>query len=388
MRILYVGHRYHTNQIPIMEGWNEHGVRPMFLAQYEGIGEVHDHVEFQLMKLSLFCKPLFYYYDKRYNPVVAENKKLNTYIPSLRKTILQIKAYSPDIVIIRDFKKGNAVVAIACKMLGIKKVIMYVQDPLYGGDYRGHYIRNVFRKFFFPSVVFTPVLRKGNNRSTTKLSDAYDAPKYFVPLVFPASKKKRDFYCKDGIIHILDIGKYRDYKNHFFLVDAIECLKDVSKIKVTIVGQVSNSAEEDYYDKLQNYIKAKKLNNVITLCKDVSYNEMDLLYREHDVLVLCSKNETAGMVILEAMAHGLFVLSSIYCGLGSYLDEYDCGLLFPINTPCKLAAQIEKCVETPSVIREMGKKSQSVVAEKFSFESYLRELSKMVEKEYNYAIQL
>lgn len=387
MKILYVGHRFHTNQIPIMKGWNKLGVRPMFLAQYEGVGEVHDNVEFHLMKLSLLCKPFFFFYDRMYNPAVAESKKINAFIPSLRKTILQIKAYNPDIVIIREFKKGNAIIALACKLLGVKKVIMYVQDPLYGGNYYGHYMRSAFRKYFFPSSVFTPVLRKGQDRTTTKLSNAYDAPKFFVPLVFPAPKQKRDNYCRDGIIRILDVGKYRNYKNHFFLVDALKGLKNVSKIKVTIIGQLTNSAEQDYYDKLYNYIRENQLDNVITLYKEVSYNEMESLYNQHDVLVLCSKNETAGMVILEAMAHGLMVMSSYNCGLGSYLDEYDCGLLFPIDTPHKLTDHIERCLETPSIIKEFGEKSQSIVAVRFSFDSYLNRLNKITEQEYNYSIQ-
>ncbi len=385
-RVLYVGHRYHTNQIPIMKGWNEYNVKPMFLAQYEGVGEVHDHVIFQLMRLSLFCKPLFYYYNKRFNPAVAESKKIKAFIPSLRKTILQIKAYKPDIVIIREYTKGNAIVVLACKILGIKKVIMYVQDPLYKGNYQRHSLRTLFRKMFFPSVSFTPVLRKGKDRITTNISNAYDSPKYFVPLVFPAPREKRDDYCKDGIIHILDIGKYRDYKNHFFLIDAIKELKDVSRIKVSIIGQLSNSAERDYYDRLNEYIKIHHLDEVIKLYKEVSYNEMDLLYNQNDILVLCSRNETAGMVILEAMAHGLLVISSIHCGLASYLEKYNCGLLFSIDNPKRLATQLEGCIETPNIIRENGTKSQSVVTDNFSFHSYLRDLNNITEKEYNYSL--
>lgn len=386
MKILYVGHRYHTNQVPIMKGWNEHGVRPMYLAQYEGVGEVHDHVDFQLLKLSNICKPLFYYIDKMYDPATAESKKINAFIPSLRKTIHQIKTYNPDIVIIRDYKKGNAIVALACKILGIRKVIMYVQDPLYGGDYQGHLLRSLFRKMFFPSVAFSPVLRKGEDRVTTCTSKAHDAPKYFVPLVFPASKVIRDNYCKDGIIHILDIGKYRDYKNHFYLVDAIKRLKDVSAIRVTIIGQLSNSTERDYYERLEKYIKEKHLDGIIQLRGHVDFYEMDTVYLNHDVLVLASKNETAGMVILEAMSQGLCVVSSINCGLTSYLDEYKCGLSFNTKTPDNLIEILNKLAETSVTIKELGQKAQQVVKDDFCFEKYREGLNGLLLAEYNYSI--
>ena len=39
MHILYVAPRYHTNQIPIMEGWLAHGDEVQFLVQYAGQSE-------------------------------------------------------------------------------------------------------------------------------------------------------------------------------------------------------------------------------------------------------------------------------------------------------------------------------------------------------------
>ena len=36
MRILYIAPRYHTNQIPIMEGLTEHGHQVCFVSHYAG----------------------------------------------------------------------------------------------------------------------------------------------------------------------------------------------------------------------------------------------------------------------------------------------------------------------------------------------------------------
>ena len=41
MRIMYVLHRYHTNQIAIMKGWKEHGDELKLLTWYTG--KVEDH---------------------------------------------------------------------------------------------------------------------------------------------------------------------------------------------------------------------------------------------------------------------------------------------------------------------------------------------------------
>ena len=36
MRVLYMSHRYHTNQNTIMKGWVENGHEVCFLSQYAG----------------------------------------------------------------------------------------------------------------------------------------------------------------------------------------------------------------------------------------------------------------------------------------------------------------------------------------------------------------
>ena len=44
MRFLYVAHRYHTNQAPIMKGLVEHGHEVCFVSHYRGEIEDYDYV--------------------------------------------------------------------------------------------------------------------------------------------------------------------------------------------------------------------------------------------------------------------------------------------------------------------------------------------------------
>ena len=387
-RVLYVGHRFHTNQIPVMQGWNEYGVKPMFLAQYEGVGEVHDNVEFRLMKLSLLCRPMFYFLDKKYGPATAESKKINAFIPSLYDTIKQIKSYNPDLVIIRDYRKGNAVITLACKILRIKKVIMYVQDPLFGNYNKGSILRLLFRKILFPSIAFTPVLRKGEDRKTTLMSNAHDAPKYFVPFVYKAHQNTRDYYCKEGVIHILDIGKYREYKNHFFLVDAISSLNSFDKIRVTIIGQLSNKDERKYYSELKNYIDNKGMSRTFMLEGNIPYQNMPEVYSSNDILILASKDEPASMAVLEGMAHGLCVLASNNNGTSSYLDEFDGGIAFTTQKTTELEKRVNELLNEPKKIEAYGCKGLNTIKKYCSFENYLIKINEITEKEFDYKIPI
>ena len=53
MRIMYVLHRYHTNQIAIMKGWKAHGDELKLLTWYTG--KVEDHTAVVPETLRPFC---------------------------------------------------------------------------------------------------------------------------------------------------------------------------------------------------------------------------------------------------------------------------------------------------------------------------------------------
>ena len=119
----------------------------------------------------------------------------------------------------------------------------------------------------------------------------------------------------------------------------------------------------------------------LELRQNIPFKEMNQLYAANDILVLPSKGESAGMVILEAMSQGLCVMSSINCGLASVLDEYECGFTFDIENPSTLAAQLDKLIANPCLIKEMGEKSVKVISENFLFANYKTELLKMIENQ-------
>jgi glycosyltransferase involved in cell wall biosynthesis len=380
MKILYVATRYHTNQVPVMRGWHEDGANVKFMVQYCGTIESHDYVDLQMMKPSWFSRMLFRMFEKRYNHVRAENLKIKTFVPDLWDIYKTIRKFNPDVVIIRNYRMLGIIVNIACKMLGIKNVVIYTQYPIYGKkNEHGSFVSRIFMSLA-PSAVFSPVFYRGEYR-TKEIRTGL--AKYFIPLICDKPQTVRSEYCPDNKIRLLDIGKYREYKNHFFVVDAMSKVRHPERFELTIIGQLSNEAERKYYDRLERFIKEKHLEDIVHLRGHVDFNEMESVYENHDILLLASKNETAGMVILEAMSKGLCVVSSINCGLTSYLDEYKCGLSFKIKTPDDLIEILNKLEKTPVTIKELGQKAQQVVNDEFCFEKYREGLNGLLQAEYN-----
>lgn len=372
-RILYASHRYHTNQVPIMKGWYEKGVKVKFLAQYQGISEEHDYVEYHQLSPSLLTIVYNWIADKIYDPSIAEGKKSVFFLPSFFDTFKQIHEFKPQLVILRSRSICNAIICLACKLIGIKYIINYTQTELFTSVKRTKHLGSI-AKFIFPEVGYTPVLYRGDYREKDIIPQEWFHPHYFIPLVGEISQTPPKNFFKDNVINLLDVGKYRPYKNHYFLIDALSEVKHKKRFRLTIIGQLSQDAERTYYNNLKKYIADKGLSDIVSVNANVPFREMDAIYESADVLVLPSKLETAGMVILEAMAKGLCVMSSNNCGLACYLEESNCGFVFNLQDTNQLVEQLNRISEDRDIILKYAEEARKVVRNNYSFENYYERL--------------
>lgn len=382
MKILYVAPRYHTNQVPVMRGWKEAGVNVKFLVQYQGAIESHDYVDLQIIKPSFISRMMFLIFSKLYNPVKVENLKIRFFIPSFCDLYKAIQNFKPDVVIIRTFRTVGVLVNLVCNLLGIKNVVIYNQSPIYGRIKDHGTLVNRLEMFFAPSASFSPVLYRGDYR---KKEIRTGLANHFIPLVCEKPQMFRSEYSSDDRIRILDIGKYREYKNHFFVVDAFSKVKHPENFEVTIIGQLSSKPEQDYHDRLEQYIKDKHLENIIHLRGHVDFKEMDTIYSSNDVLLLASK-EPASISVLESMSHGLCVIGSYENGTTCYLDEYKCGFSFSNSQLDSLVKILDNLDGNRDNVTVLGKKAQQVAKEEFCFEKYKEHLNILLKKEYGYTI--
>jgi len=367
-----------------MKGWAKIGASVLFLVTYIGAIESHDSVRLHKLRPSLFTRLAHKIIDWKYNVVDAENKKSHIFRPDFYDVYRQIKNFCPDFVIIRNFSLGNLKIILICRLLGIKNIIMYVQESVYGKVGASSSVKEIFRRKFFPSAVFSPVLYRGEERSKDILRGYV---KYFVPLVCDMTSVKRETYCCNGKIKILDVGKYREYKNHFFVIDALSRVKYPERFEVTIIGQLSNKAEQDYHDRLELYIKDKHLENIIHLRSHVDYKEMDTVYANNDVLLLAS-SEPASISVLESMSKGLCVIASVENGTTCYLDEYQCGITFSNGKIDSLINALNEIDRNRKIISDLGQKAQRIAKEEFSFDKYRESLNELLKTEYNYSIMI
>jgi glycosyltransferase involved in cell wall biosynthesis len=109
-------------------------------------------------------------------------------------------------------------------------------------------------------------------------------------------------------IRALWVGGLLPVKQLVMLVDAFElALRLEARLRLTLVG------EGMLTDAIKYYILEKGLSQKITMLPRATRTDVGAHMRSHDFLVMSSKTESFGLVVLEAMACGLPVLTT-RCG--------------------------------------------------------------------------
>ncbi|MBI5023319.1 MAG: glycosyltransferase [Candidatus Magasanikbacteria bacterium] len=161
-------------------------------------------------------------------------------------------------------------------------------------------------------------------------------------------------------------------KAHYFKgVDILlDAMKDL-KYKLIIVGD--GDLRSHYEEKAK---KLKMCDRVIFVGR-VSDEKLSEYYQSADVFVLPSidKSEAYGMVLLEAMAHGLPVVASNLSGVRSLVGE-DRGLLVEPGNIKELALALTKILSDDENRRVMGLAAKKWVEENMTVK---KEINKIVE---------
>jgi len=197
---------------------------------------------------------------------------------------------------------------------------------------------------FYPEYILTLFSGKLNYLSCNGTSVLNELPSYFsknVNVVIESSLSESDFCKRDifigGPIRFLFVGYLRSAKGVDDLINAFEivCSKTPLLPKLTIVG---NGSEEQ---RLKDLVSEKKL-NVVFSGYIPSGDELNQVYRDHDVLVMPSLSETGPRVLLEAMANCLYCISTDV-GYAPMVLSNNRGSLVDKSSPAQLAQAMLNC---------------------------------------------
>lgn len=377
MRVLYMSHRYHTNQNTIMKGWVENGHEIRFLSQYAGRIEDYTYVKPIVVGYSFLFRLIDYIYVHvlfRRNPV-AIDMKLKYGIPPVFKLYRLIKEFRPDIAILRERSIYTIIMNMLCHILHIP-TILYNLSPVWDKPRKMNLAHKIVWKLT-PTARMTPSELVGVDYSgLVKDKNGYFAPFLMEPRVAPENRN----YFKDGKIQVFCIGKYEKRKNHFLMVQAVEELADRYPIHLTIAGEVSNDFHRKYYASLRKYIREHHLSDKVTLLRNLNKEQVFAQYGQTDVYVIPSTGEPASITVIEAMAFSVPAISGTDNGTASYIREGVNGYVFRDNDKEDLKKKLELIVCDRENIPRMGKAGYEHVLANFQFANYYGVVEKIMKQ--------
>lgn len=378
MKVIYMSHRYHTNQTTIMKGWIENGHEVRFLSQYEGKIEDYSYVKPIVVGYSGLFKVFDYIYIhflKRKDPF-AIDMKLKCGIPPIFKLAKYIREFQPDVAIIRERSIYTICMYAICKHYRIP-AILYNLSPVWDKPKKMDFAHKLVWKLT-PEYRITPTNLVGIDYSgLVKDEKGYWAPFLMEPQVSPEEKR----YFADDRINVFCIGKYQERKNHLMMIEAVEELLPKYNLHLTIAGEISNHFHEDYYKMVCEYVRQHHLEDKVTFLVNLNREEVYEQYRKADVYVVPSTGEPASITVIEAMAFSVPAISGSDNGTASYIDYGKTGFVFEDNNKKDLRDKLEQIVCSKDNIIKMGAAGYMHVKDNFQFDNYYRQILKVLERQ-------
>lgn len=353
MRILFVAPRFHTNQVPLVLALRRAGHDVLFDVLFEGPTEDR----FALSPTVVEPARLSRWLELRRNPSNLAADRADHAFPALLAYWRRLRALKPDAVIVRDpIRPFSWRAALAARLLGVP-LVLYTQGVVHGNATRRRDVLRSVVMRLLDAPWYSPV--SGDPRLPKLHPDLH-----YLPFAADLDRAVKSEWFLDGRVNILCIGKFTERKNHLLMVDAFDRLRRRFDVRLTLVGERSTSEHGRYHDAVVARIDALGLREQIAVRTNVMFADMADLYRTHDVFVLPSRNEPAGVSILEAMSHGLPVVCSTTSGTRWYVEPGASGHVFASDDLSDLVAKLETMLESREALVRMGNRARSLAETK------------------------
>src|SRR5258706_2304497 len=156
----------------------------------------------------------------------------------------------------------------------------------------------------------------------------------------------------------------------------IEALKKLTEKKIParlyIVGDVMAA---DYHESLISQVKRLALEDSVAFKGFLPQPTLGMMGM--DVIILPSRNEAFGLVVIEAMRCGIAVMGVNAGGVPEIIDHNQTGLLFEWGNTNQLAGQLEHLFSDPAFKNGLAKRGKEKADKEFNSEMHFRQLEKL-----------
>jgi len=152
------------------------------------------------------------------------------------------------------------------------------------------------------------------------------------------------------VLFVASLAKSQNYKGLEYLLKAFVAVRSrVKDVKLTVVGD--GDALSDY----KKLAKDLKIERNVVFTGSLYGQKLNQMFKQSNVFVLPSLNESFGKVLIEAMAHGTPVIGTNVGGIPDVVTHGKEGFLVPPGDTAQLAKSIIRILENNSLANSLGK---------------------------------
>jgi glycosyltransferase involved in cell wall biosynthesis len=187
---------------------------------------------------------------------------------------------------------------------------------------------------------------------------------------------KQEFGLNQGDRVLGIVGKiYEEKGQREVILATASLLPNLPNLKLLIVGAVK---DKRYYLKLQKIVREQHLENRVVFTgfrKDI----FDVL-RLMDLLVVASRVDSFGRIIIDAMAVGVPVLALKSGGLPEVITAGENGFLVERQEPAAIADAIRNILQSPAKTASAVEAGFATVRERFSLKKQVEKVESILEE--------
>jgi glycosyltransferase involved in cell wall biosynthesis len=177
---------------------------------------------------------------------------------------------------------------------------------------------------------------------------------------------------QSGAFKILFVGRASDQKGLPYLLDAVRLLQESGRA-------VELLAVTREVDKLTQLVREAELSTIVSVVPPMPRAELFSTFRNSDVFVLPSIFEGYGLVIVEALANALPVISTPLTAAADLNINESSGFVIPAKSSEAIFASVVRLMDNPALHRQFSEAAVACTLNK-SWDSYASEVSADVER--------
>ena len=202
---------------------------------------------------------------------------------------------------------------------------------------------------------------------------------FYVANGIPQPKMNGDAVKKTSspVPKILFLSNLVISKGPFTLLKACQLLKDKGyKFQVDFVGNPAGSTGKNQFERL---IKNGGLDTYVNLPGPKYNGEKDQVLSNADIFVFPSRDECFPLVLLEAMSHGLPVISTYEGAIPEIIDSGRTGFLVEKQDPVALADKIAWLIDHPEERKHMGQAGLQKYLSHYTLEHFQKNIANVLQ---------